>query len=203
MVEVLRRGKWEVEIPVGNDDRFAKFREPGESTAPWWTFHRNYDSFALMANVRNNGDTVPIDEPRGLPADVTAEAARELAFGGDFHSHSWLTLAEIKKALNPKKMIREAGIMSEADFKRWRERKIAPDSYCQGIGGGGVKVVSGDEMVDIWKGRAHRHLQMQYQVRAAWERPVRQGAGELFRFMKRIEKLGSGNKVRVVFAFDN
>ena len=190
-------------IPIDDDNRYAKYREPGEPSTPWWTFHRNYDSFALMANVRNNGDTVPIDEPRGLPADVTAEAARELAFGGDYHSHSWLTLAEIKKALSPKNKIREAGIMDEIAFKQLHEKKIAPDSYCQGSYGPTIKVVSEQEMVDIWEGRTKRHLQMDYQVQTSWERPVREGAQELYRFMKRIEKLGPGNKVRVVFAFDN
>ena len=32
---------------------------------------RNYDLFARMANVRNNRGIKPIDDPRGLPEDIT------------------------------------------------------------------------------------------------------------------------------------
>ena len=32
---------------------------------------RNYTLFSFMADVRNDGDIVPIPKPRGLPHDVT------------------------------------------------------------------------------------------------------------------------------------
>ncbi len=66
---------------------------------------RNYDLFSILADVRNGSgfagcDTgdgfVPIDEPRGLPADVSEEVlADSISWNGDGHSHSWFTVAEL------------------------------------------------------------------------------------------------------------
>lgn len=68
---------------------------------------RNYDTFAVYADVRNGvgfagistGEGwTPIAQPRGLPPDF--EVWRESHHGtwmGD-HSYSWLTLAEIEAA---------------------------------------------------------------------------------------------------------
>lgn len=67
---------------------------------------RNYDLFAMLANVRNGGGFVPIpvalklpheDGCRGIPLDASA-VYREHAdrWDVDGHSHSWATLAELK-----------------------------------------------------------------------------------------------------------
>lgn len=79
---------------------------------------RNYEMFAALADVRNRDGIKPAAEPRGFPAfvgwsqysdgerwmqfsdwdarpcsEIVSEAER---YGLDGHSHSWLTLAEIK-----------------------------------------------------------------------------------------------------------
>lgn len=57
---------------------------------------RNYSRFATLANVRNYGNTPYIDEPRGLPADVTKEVKADADdWGDDGHSHSYFTLKEL------------------------------------------------------------------------------------------------------------
>lgn len=66
---------------------------------------RNYGLFAILADVRNGrgfagvkiGEpTKPIDEPRGVPEDASPEYVAEVeTWGGDGHSHSWFTLAEL------------------------------------------------------------------------------------------------------------
>lgn len=57
---------------------------------------RNYPLFAVLANVRNNGDYQCIDSPRGLPEDVTPYVKSEYeSWGIDAHSCSYLTLREI------------------------------------------------------------------------------------------------------------
>ncbi len=57
---------------------------------------RNYDLFGLLASVRNNGPR----NPKDLPKDVSPEIkAASDYWGGDGHSHSWLSLKEFKKIL--------------------------------------------------------------------------------------------------------
>lgn len=66
------------------------------------TYHtRSYSTFSWLANVRNNrpgddGYIQPISEPRGLPKDISPEVARAMdEGGGDLHSHSYFTAAEL------------------------------------------------------------------------------------------------------------
>jgi hypothetical protein len=63
--------------------------------------HRSYAFFAMLAGVRNNTlmgrgeDIVPLDDPRGLPFNVTRETAESL--GDDEHSHSYASLRELQE----------------------------------------------------------------------------------------------------------
>jgi len=56
---------------------------------------RNYQLFGRMAGVR--GTDEPIAELRGLPQDVTKATAfdRQVHWGSDAHSVSWLTAEEV------------------------------------------------------------------------------------------------------------
>lgn len=57
---------------------------------------RNYDLFAILANVRNYGFSDPIDYPRGLPKDVSKYVNnKSKKYGIDGHSHSYYLLSEI------------------------------------------------------------------------------------------------------------
>ena len=57
---------------------------------------RNYDLFAKMANVRNEGEIKPITEPRGLPDDITETTRLHFKHWiPDGHSHSWLNSFEV------------------------------------------------------------------------------------------------------------
>lgn len=53
---------------------------------------RDYAMFAVLADVRNDGDYIPISEPRGLPFDVTKQALARLS---DEHSQTWLSLQDL------------------------------------------------------------------------------------------------------------
>ncbi len=82
-VEIKRNDKWklsDVEIPED----------------------RSYDTFAILAGVRNYVNAIPISEPKGLPEDLSEESKNddniqhlEYWQEGDGHSFSWLTLKEI------------------------------------------------------------------------------------------------------------
>ena len=68
-------------------------------------FWRNYDLFAILADVRNDrgfGGHVtgtgfePISEPKGLPEDCSPYVKRQAEkWNCDGHSHSWLMLSEV------------------------------------------------------------------------------------------------------------
>lgn len=61
---------------------------------------RNYDLFAILANVRNRMWSKPkdtlvfISAPKGVPPDVSKRSQKALS-DEDYHSHSYLTLREL------------------------------------------------------------------------------------------------------------
>ena len=94
-------GSWEdVDLGLGEEEM--------------WDFWeaRSYDTFALLADVRNDGTITPISKPRGIPSDFDCDDYRRPSErwgqligdvehnGKDLgeHSHSWVTLAEILAA---------------------------------------------------------------------------------------------------------
>lgn len=58
---------------------------------------RNYDLFGILAGVRSGED--PIDEPRGLPEDVTEVTKKEYERGDMIHTPTYYTLKELKDYL--------------------------------------------------------------------------------------------------------
>lgn len=57
-----------------------------------WYRGRNYDLFAVLANVRGNGDD--FTEERGVPDDASPQYKQE-ADCVDWHSHTWYTVDEM------------------------------------------------------------------------------------------------------------
>jgi hypothetical protein len=142
--EVKRNGKWE-------------YHGEGPYT------DRNYDLFAILADVRNGrgfagcktGEGfIPLADPKGLPDDVSDEVKVEAEqMGGDGHSHSYFTLEELQDPqpecgyvghgrgrgaywkLTTKKM----GWMQESEYLAWVESgRKPPTSYCGGAYGGNI-----------------------------------------------------------------
>jgi len=71
--------------------------EEGPTCLSWVSSSRDYSSFGRLAGVRRHIEGLgPLDEPRGLPDDVSLdiqEESDEYGIGG--HSHSFFTLAEL------------------------------------------------------------------------------------------------------------
>lgn len=94
--------------------------------------YRDYSRFAVLANVRNYGSTEYIDEPRGLPDDVTAEVLKDAdEWGLDGHSHSYFTLKELIDYQENIKPLKHRGMISPDAQKDLDERGILPDGWCQ------------------------------------------------------------------------
>lgn len=68
----------------------------------WYAFtkipdDRDYDMFGVLADVRNYANVEPISQPRGVPEDASVITKFEVErYGSDGHSHSYLTVDDIK-----------------------------------------------------------------------------------------------------------
>lgn len=94
---------------------------------------RNYNLFAILANVRNYGETDYISNPRGLPDDVTKEVQAEAErWGEDGHSHSYITLKELLDFQENIKPLKQQGMVSPKEQKALDEKGTLPSMWCQG-----------------------------------------------------------------------
>lgn len=93
---------------------------------------RDYGLFSILADVRNYADIEPIDQPRGLPDDVTKEVKEfSEGYGFDGHSHSYFTLKELKDYRRSHGVIKHSGYISPKQSEDL-DNGITPDSWCQG-----------------------------------------------------------------------
>lgn len=203
----------------------------GFYTDEFWD-DRNYDVFAILANVRNGygfagcdtGDGfVPIDEPRGLPDDLSDEVRAGIdgdqsEYGdpqwfwlGD-HSHSWLLVQEILD-YDWTRTTKMRGWVGVSEFETF-EREGRPSSWSGGISGGMVQHISNAEMRRrIADGSATREDTMIgplaiaapfYYTLVEWEVPYTDAASRFLRVLHRdIVPLGDPSDVRLVFGFDS
>ena len=104
--EVKRGGKWvEADLWCTNPEYATADEEEKKYTNPMYVPYgthiciddRNYALFGVLAGVRGSG--LPrISEPKGLPEDASPNVAEDARrWGIDGHSHSWLTLKELKE----------------------------------------------------------------------------------------------------------
>lgn len=150
---------------------------------------RNYDLFALLANVRNYNDVKPIKCPVGLPDDVSDQVMQKSeSYGSDGHSHSYLTLKELID-FDWDQSIKEAGYMNNEQWDKFNKSLHTdnPDydlrySYCQGIG-------------PTLKDTHTWH---------EWNIPVKIAVSDFFdKTLPKLVELDEPDKVRIVFFFDN
>ena len=186
--------------------------------APEEISRRNYDTFAILGNVRNGrgfagvvtGSGLPyISDSRGLPPDM----AKPLTLGmpyhseyfesqdwsnddladlrGDYgdHSQSWVTLAELE-AYDWAHEITEIGILSRAEYDAW-DKTSWPKQCCGGIAGPGVVVGAANQP-------SVTHIQVE------WKTTCAEAAGEFYTIvLPWLRTVGAPDDVRLVFGFDS
>lgn len=192
---------------------------------------RNYDLFAILANVRNGhgfagcktGDGFnPIAEPRGLPEDVCELVRAESdAWDCDGHSHSYFTVAELMR-YDWTQTVTKSGVVDAATFEKWRRMKewvTEPENYSGGVGGPSVKHVTPVEMdklvtkamEDAPQGQGNegivKHLHAKLHdiyTRVEWDQPYSERVSYfLSGVLPKLWRLGLPDNVRIVFWFDN
>lgn len=137
-------GEWHAyTIPNKN---YGKYEWDKGMTTARVDINRDYDTFSILANVRNyEGGFVFISDERGLPEDISSEAAA--ACDGD-HSDTWVSLTEILE-FDWTRIIVKDGVVNAKQFEEWdrlKEWEAGPRSYCGGVSGLSVRSVDENEM---------------------------------------------------------
>lgn len=179
---------------------------------------RNYDLFAILADVRNGrgfagcdtGDGFkPIVDPRGVPEDAS-EVYKKMVeeWGIDGHSHSWVTLDEIK-AYNWSQVTKSRGYVDVVGYKKFK--KTGNPYPCSGdICGHSIIKLTNKQMDMLIKGAIPPHgliEKPEYITQIEWEETYAKCAGSfLTKTVPTLEKLLTKEyvqEVRLVFFFDN
>ena len=130
-IEKLEDSKW-VNMPWKNPDRnkYSKDHNPdGTLEIPDYFDARNYNLFAVLANVRNGTWGVripPIDSPRGFPENSPIDIENGEYLGD--HSFSYITLKELQDYNWDAPYIYRASVSPE-QAKALREKGETPNSW--------------------------------------------------------------------------
>lgn len=185
---------------------------------------RNYDLFAILADVRNGrgfagcdtgGGFVPISAPRGVPEDASPEYRAQVEnWSGDGHSHSYFTVAELL-AYDWTRETMHRGWVSPREFARFH-LDGKPQSWSGGVDGSNIRHVTNDEMLTLIKGGKEEFTWADYHTmenkpviastytQVEWTEPYYASCQEfLGETMPRLWRLGKPEDVRIVFFFDN
>lgn len=192
---------------------------------------RNYDLFAILADVGNGfgfagvdtGDGFrPISSPKGLPEDVSTLLREESErWGCDGHSHSFFTVAELL-AYDWTQVVTQRGTVSAVQFEEWERMKQwhpEPKGWCGDIAGGRiVKVHEAEMRTRVKEIMGDGGFGPEYQARierlkvemadvyaqVQWQLPYAATCQDFwFQTIPRLLQVGSQEDVRVVFWFDN
>jgi hypothetical protein len=189
---------------------------------------RNYDLFAILADVRNGSGFAGCDtgdgfnviaQPRGLPDDMSPELA-EYARRRCDHTPSWLLVSEIM-AFDWTQTTIKRGWVSGPQFEKWtrwnRSHGLGPTDYCGGVSGRDIRHISAEEMEWRVKDVVASVMGFSYAERdkviaglknfyclVSWETPYyREAAHFLGETLPRLWRLGKPDDVRCVFWFDS
>lgn len=187
---------------------------------------RDYDLFAILANVRNSSGFVPVSEPRGVPDDACAEYRAVVGqWNGDGHSHSYFTLAELM-AYDWTQVAEKTFSVDIGEYLKWRNygrrQGREPGSWCYSTSSPTfpeAAVEAALEGLDEWE---LHHGNLDDEVARRLGHPVRRGiigspavlttwrvpyyraaAPFLSETVPRLWRLGTPDAVRCCFFFDN
>lgn len=185
------------------------------SYCDWIYDGRNYDLFAMLANVRNGAGFAGIKtgdgfniiaEPKGVPMDMSKIIAADYEeWMGDAHSASWLTLKELKE-FNWKQTTKHSGVINIEQYADY-VKLGHPTTWSGDVSGGKVKYLSLDEANEYLKGKKELDDEFNHYVRVDWTEKYSESAGDFLDFsIPELEKLSLSedqDDVRIVFWFDN
>lgn len=192
-------------------DRFAKFYSELNTIEPY--SGRNYDLFAILADVRNGygfagidtGDGFkPIDMPRGIPKNASKKYKKYAkSWGEDGHSHSYFTVRELKEYDWHGQTTKHRGLVDMDQYKVFK-KKGKPEEWCGDSSGGALLKVTNKEMDELIDHPENILKNMRYMTFVEWGESYYESTKDFVdNVIPRLEKLGDPDKVRIVFFFDN
>lgn len=195
-LEYKKNGKWW----CGNYYRinpyyYEKGSNEPKYTKECWCESRDYGLFATLANVRNYSGNDYIDDPRGLPEDVTAEVEEDSDYWGiDGHSHSYLTLRELIEYRDNNPFLKRSGLVSKEEYDKYKNFGTDPSEWCRWSNAEGLEYLEWEvenkalyNLIDKLKERAN-DLFLIYDF--MWSR-------------NKEECMKKAEDIRIVFWFDN
>lgn len=209
-VEGKLDGKWH---PTKGESYYYKKYGMGEELVyeDWLYPHRNYTLFAILANVRNDygcagcdiGDPLNyIDEPRGLPLDVSPFIAQEYAiWDGGAHSASYFTLQELLD-FDWTQIATRRGYVTENGFTQYK-REGQPSYWCGGFSGATLKDIPNSEMEAIISGVKEREPGIKYYTQIEWKEPYMDAVDIFYDNIMKLKEIVDPENTRIVFWFDN
>lgn len=142
----------------------------------------------MIANVRNYSKNEFICEPKGMPDDCNKLIKQECdVWNIDGHSHSYLTLHELKEFQSRNIPIKHSGMMTQENAKRVDNGEM-PDSWC------------------LWTTESdyvYREWSENIDVLAELINRIEERKREAFWTHKDPESSALDEKIRIVFWFDN
>jgi len=221
--EVRKDGKWNLvaepkfENPFYDPETEAKYGKD-DSSGYWKKMcvdpyrGRNYDLFAFLANVRNDGLITPLSEPRGVPKDISDDGRAFMGDDGesvDGHSHSYFTLKELLE-VDWNQKIGQTGWITIKQYKELKAGKL-PDSWSGGVFGHGIRHLKPDEAdAHIKAGTEQEGDDKNWQaprdyVSATWHNTLKDVCGYFHNnTLPMLKDLGyPPEDIRIIFFFDN
>lgn len=155
--EIKRKDKWELNTdkvfpnPWYKEDSDSEWQKDEFQDTP--DDNRNYDWFAILADVRNGRGFAGIStgsgfdviaEPKGVPEDATEEWKKEVErWDCDMHSHSYLTLEEFDN-FDWNQFTMKYGVISLKQYEGLKGTSESPESWCGATSGGNIITVNTD-----------------------------------------------------------
>lgn len=194
------------------DSRCWNCHGSGMAHSSWYST-RNYDLFAILADVRNGrgfagvltgGFFDPLDEPRGLPEDASSLVARQSeGWGMDGHSHSWFTLQELQIAFQTwGKSNWHVGYVNDEEY-RYFKTYGKPNNWEIFTSSMKFKEIANEEMEKLVNEEKPTDGLF---TKITWEESYQNSVGEEFvrlvhQDLPKVAK--DPDSVRIVFWFDN
>lgn len=122
-----------------------------------WYGGRNYHDFAILADVRNYSELTPLAAPKGIPEDASYPIRSEIEqWGIDGHSHSYLTLAELRASpAYWEGTYLQKGFVKKDVAEKYRETGETPQTWSGGVWGGGEDEYEEISWEESYKSRSY------------------------------------------------
>ncbi|CRH24886.1 Uncharacterised protein [Chlamydia trachomatis] len=154
------------------NESFGEFEDENKFNQIGLYDKRNYSLFSTLAGVRDYSEKIiPVSEPKGLPDDISDYVKKESDdWEGDGHTHSWLTLKELRDYNNNSPVLHFSGMISSDQAEKLDAGIENPNSWCQWTSREDYvkrewseKNLTLNPLIDLMQTRAKELLQYHYQ----------------------------------------